>query len=105
MENINFWIQSLISLLSGLLVLIPLVVKLVQYVREITRERNWPNMLQLVMNLMAEAETKFESGHEKKEFVLSEIEVLSGTLNYDIDLDLISNMIDTICALTKKVNT
>lgn len=104
MENINFWIQSLISLLSGLLVLIPLVVKLVKYVRLAAKERNWPNMLSLVMSLMAEAETEFETGAERKNFVLKEIEAMASTLNYDIDLNVVSEMIDAICEASRKIN-
>ncbi len=104
MENVNFWIQSLISLLSGLLVLIPLVVKLIQYVRLAVKERNWPNMLSLVMSLMAEAETEFETGAERKDFVLNEIEAMAGALNYDIDLDVVSEMIDAICKASRKIN-
>lgn len=104
MENVTFWIQSLISLLSGLLVLIPLVVKLIQYVRLATKEKNWPNLLSLIMSLMSEAEKEFETGSERKEFVMSEVEAMSTVLNYDIDLDVVSEMIDAICKAAKNIN-
>ena len=53
MEQFNFWIQALISILSGIAVLVPLFVKLAQYIEKATKEKNWAQMLQLVMNLMA----------------------------------------------------
>ncbi len=104
MENINFWLQSIISLLSGLLVLIPLVVKLIQYIRIASMEKNWPNLLTLTMNLMTQAELNFEEGIDKKEWVLSEVEALSQSLNYDIDYNVLEEMIDALCKMSKQVN-
>lgn len=61
-------------------------------------------MLQIAMNLMAEAETKFDSGAEKKEWVLSMVKASAKSINYDIDEESLSQLIDTIIGLTKKVN-
>ena len=65
MEQFNFWIQAIISILSGIAVLVPLMVKLIQFVTANTKEKNWNQMLKLVMNLMAEAEERFDKGSEK----------------------------------------
>ena len=104
MENVNFWIQSLISLLSGLLALIPLVVALVKYVRKAVKEKNWPDMIKLVMSLMADAEDNFETGAERKDWVMSQILAMSDTLNYDVDLTVVSEMVDAICAAADRIN-
>lgn len=101
MEN---WVQILVSILSGLVALIPLVVKLIEYVKAATKEKNWSQMLKLVMNLMEQAEQDFKYGSEKKEWVMGQLEALSNTLNYDIDYDVVSDMIDKMCAMAKNVN-
>lgn len=104
MEHFNFWIQAIISILSGIAVLVPLMVKLVDYVQKSTKEKNWNQMLKLVMNLMAEAEDKFDKGADKKEWVMGELKAMADTLNYDIDWNVVSDMIDKICDVSKEIN-
>jgi len=104
MEHFNFWIQAIISILSGIAVLVPLMVKLVDYVKKSTKEKNWNQMLKLVMNLMAEAEDKFDKGADKKEWVMGELKAMANTLNYDIDWNVVSDMIDKICDVSKEIN-
>ena len=104
MDQFTFWLQAIISILSGILVLVPLVVKLIQFVQASVKEKNWNQMLKLVMSLMADAEQKFEHGADKKEWVLGQLQALSGTLNYDIDWDVVSEMIDRICDVSKELN-
>ncbi len=98
------WMKLLVSVLAGLATAIPLVIKLVEYVQKAVREKNWNRMLDLVMQLMETAETKFESGTEKKEWVLAMVKASSGTINYDIDMGAISELIDSLCAMSKVVN-
>lgn len=104
MDQFNFWIQAIISILSGIAVIVPLIVALVKYVRRAAEERNWTQMLKLVMNLMAEAEKMFDIGAEKKEWVLAELHAVADTLNYQIDWVVVSDMIDKICEISKEVN-
>ena len=104
MDQFNFWIQAIISILSGIAVIVPLIVALVKYVRKAAEERNWTQMLQLVMNLMAEAGQMYEIGAEKKEWVLAELHAVADTLNYPIDWVVVSEMIDKICEVSKEVN-
>ena len=104
MEQFNYWIQAIISILSGLAVVIPLLVELIKFIKTSIKEKNWPNILNLVMKLMAEAEEQFETGEEKKQFVINELKAISSTLNYDIDWEVISALIDTLCDMSKKVN-
>ena len=104
MEQFNFWLQLLIQILSGIAILVPLMVKLVRVVQIAAKEKNWSQVLKLVMNLMEEAEQKYTDGATRKEWVVSELEAVSKTLNYDIDWDVISDMIDKICAASKKIN-
>jgi hypothetical protein len=90
--------------LSGLIAVIPLAVKLVEYVKKATKEKNWNDLLKLVTNLMEQAEGKFNNGDERKEWVLMMVKASADTINYDIDLNVVADMIDSLCAMTKVVN-
>ena len=48
-------INVIVAVLAGLATCIPLVVKLVQYVKKATQEKNWGGLLDLVMKLMEQA--------------------------------------------------
>lgn len=98
------WYEILVSILSGFAVTIPLVVQLVRYVEAATKEKNWGKVLDLVIDLMEQAEVQFDKGSDKKEWVLSMIEASASSLNYDIDIEQIGEMIDALVALTKNVN-
>ena len=98
------WVKLIISILSGLIAAIPLVIKLVEYVQKAVKERNWNPVLKMVMNLMETAETKFESGAERKEWVLSMLKASADSINYDIDYQAISEMIDSLCDFSKIIN-
>ena len=104
MEQFNFWIQAIISILSGVAVLVPLIIKLVQYVQANTKEKNWSSLMVLVMNLMAQAEQMFDKGADKKEWVINELKAVANTLNYEIDWNVVSEMIDKICDVSKEIN-
>lgn len=98
------WYEIIISILSGLAAAIPLVIKLAEWVSKAIKEKNWNNLLTLVMNLMAQAEEKFDNGADRKTWVLSMIETSAKTINYDVDLEQVGQLIDSLCAMSKKVN-
>lgn len=105
MENFNFWIELIIAVLTGLATCIPLVIKLIQVIKDSVKAKNWAPLMQLMLRLMAEAEENYSTGEEKKEYVINSIEAIKGTLNYDVDMDAVSAMIDAIIIATKKINT
>lgn len=98
------WINYAISILSGLAVAIPLVIKLVEYVQKSIKEKNWNKLLDLVMKLMSEAETKFETGADKKEWVIAMVKASADTINYDIDINAVGELIDSLCDMANVVN-
>lgn len=98
------WYEILVSILSGLAITIPLVIKLVEWVTKAIKEKNWKALLTLVMNLMAEAENKFDNGAERREWVLGMIEASANTINYTVDLEEVGTLIDSLCAMSKHVN-
>lgn len=105
MENVNIWIDIIISVLTGLAAAIPLVIKLVDTIKKAHRERNWKAVVSLVLTLMAEAEQNYSNGAERKEYVLSSIKAMEHSLEYDIDEEAIGELIDTVVTATKKINT
>ena len=98
------WYEIVISILTGLATAIPLIVKLVEWVQLAIKEKNWNNLLTLVMNLMTEAEGKFDNGADRKTWVLSMVEASAKTINYDVDLEQVGQLIDALCAMSKQVN-
>lgn len=99
------WINYFLSILSGLAVAIPLVMKLVEYINKSIKEKNWGKLIELIINLIPEAETKFGNGAERKEWVISMIKSSADTIDYDIDINIVSDLIDSLCKMTKTVNT
>ena len=98
------WYEILISVLAGIATAIPLIVELVKYIQKAIKEKNWSAVIQLVMNLMKEAEGKFEEGADKKVWVLSMLKASANSINYDIDMDVIGELIDAMCSMSKIVN-
>ena len=50
------YLDIILSIVAGLAAAIPLVIKLVQYVQAAIKEKNWNQLLDLIMNLMEEAD-------------------------------------------------
>lgn len=98
------WTKYIVSILSGLAATIPLVIQLVKYVKQTIKEKNWNQMLKMVMGYMEAAEKKFESGAERKEWVLAMVKASADTINYDIDMEAVSELIDSLCSMSKVVN-
>ena len=97
----------LISILSGLAVCIPLVIKLVQSVQSGVKEKNWDRLLQMVMQYMAEAEKNISNGATRKEWVMGMLDTAAKTCNYDLtdeERAKMSTMIDSMCDMAKTVN-
>lgn len=98
------WVKLALAIISGLATAIPLVIKLVEYVQKATKEKNWNKMLELVIDLMEQAEVKFAEGADRKEWVLAMVKASADTINYDVDIEAVSAMIDSLCDMSKVVN-
>ena len=91
-------------ILSGMATALPLAIKLAQYVQTAVKEKNWTRLLSLVLGLMSKAEGMFASGEERKAWVMASVEELAGTVDYQIDQESLSELIDSLCAMSKNVN-
>lgn len=102
------WVEVLkyiAAIASGLAATIPLVIQLVKHAKQVVKEKNWGVVLNKVMELMKIAETKFNEGAERKEWVLAMLKASASSINYDIDYDVIGDMIDSLCKMSKVVNS
>ncbi len=99
------WLDFTIAILSGLAATIPLVVQLVKYVKKSIKEKNWESVVAKVVDLMKTAEVKFKEGAERKEWVLAMLKASADSINFDIDYEAIGNMIDSLCDMSKVINS
>lgn len=53
---------------------------------------------------MEQAEEKFTDGATRKEWVMAMVLTSAEYINYPVDTSALSNMIDTLCNMTKVVN-
>lgn len=97
-------LELLIEILGGLMIVIPLVVKLVEYAKKSALEKNWNNLIRLLLNLIATAEEKFDNGADRKQWVIAMVQASANTINYPITDKELGDLIDNLVALTKKVN-
>lgn len=106
MNSLN-WLEIVVSILSGLAVCIPLVVKLVQAVKAAVQEKNWSQIVAIVLDLMQQAEGLFAEGAARKAWVMAGVQSAAKSANYPYDEEAaqkIGDMIDAICAAAKVVN-
>lgn len=97
-------VNLVVAVLTGLAACVPLAVKLVQYVQKATQEKNWGALLGLVVDLMEEAEVKFADGATRKEWVMAMVQTSAEYINYPLDTEALSELIDALCDMTKVVN-
>lgn len=98
------WVELIVAVVSGILVCIPLVQKVIVLTKKNAQEKNWPALLDMIMGYMEKAEQLFDDGASKKAYVIGMIEESAAMVNYEIDMDVVSAMIDQICATSKVVN-
>ena len=91
-------------ILVGLAVVIPLVIALIKYVTKAADDKNWNIIVKMVLDLMVQAEHDYTSGTERKEFVMNQMKVLANTVDFEIDWDKVSDLIDALCDMAHEVN-
>lgn len=97
-------IQYACMILAGIATAVPLALQLVRYARQAVQEKNWGRLVSMVLSLMQNAEKAFESGPQRKDYVMDAVKNLSDTIGYEMDEDALSELIDSLCAMSKVVN-
>lgn len=103
----EMWLNFIVSVLSGLAVCIPLVVKLVVAVKDVIKEKNWSELCKIAMQFMISAEGNFADGADKKEWVMDAVADAAQSINYNYDEAArakMSDMIDAMVGLSKELN-
>ena len=98
------WLELIIAIISGIAACIPLVIKLVDYVKALAKEKNWGKLVVIVSSFMAEAETLYSDGASKKDYVISSVLAIAKTIDYPVDKEMLGELIDNLASLTNKVN-
>ena len=98
------WYEIIIAIAVGLSVVIPLGINLYKWIKNVIKEKNWPKLVEFVASLMKEAEVAFDNGASRKEWVLRMVESASKTIDYPVDMEKISKLIDDLCEMSKIVN-
>lgn len=98
------WFDIVKVVIYAIVIIVPLVYNLVKYVKMAVRQKNWKPILSLVMELMGAAEDMYDSGADRKAWVMSMVESTATGIGSPISMDEISDMIDSLCEMSKKVN-
>lgn len=104
MTFIDVLLKIIVPILSGIATAIPLIIKLVQVIKEAAKSKNWTNLIKLVLQLMTDAEKNFSTGAERKQYVVDAVKAVEHTLNYDINEDVLNEIIDSIVDASKTIN-
>lgn len=99
------WLKLIASVVAGLIAAIPLVAQLVKYVHEAIKAKNWPKIMELIIKEMKRAEKMFETGADRKKWVLEMVTASAEAIDYDVNIIAIEELIDGLCDMSKVVNT
>ena len=91
-------------ILVGLAAVIPLMIALIKYVQKAAEDKNWNIIVKMVLDLMVQAEKDYSTGAERKEFVMNQMKVMAETVDFEIDWDKVSDLIDALCDMAHEVN-
>lgn len=76
--------ELVLSILSGIAVCIPLVIKLINTVKEVVKEKNWNELVSVAFDYMRQAEELFDIGAPAKDLVKPK-EISGGGMNIAIE--------------------
>ena len=97
-------VKYLPTILVGLAAIIPLIAALIKYVTKAADSKNWNIIVKMVLDLMVQAEQDYSTGAEKKAFVMNQIAVLAKSVDFEIDMNKVSDLIDALCDMAHEVN-
>ena len=100
----DFIARYLPAILTGIAVLIPLMIALIKYVQKAAEDKNWNIIVKMILDLMVQAEHDYATGAERKEFVMNQLKMLANTVDFGIEWDKVSDLIDALCEMAHEVN-
>lgn len=93
------------SIIAGIAVCVPLVVKLIEYVKAAAAGRDYQKLIKLTMKLCVEAELLFGTGAERKQWVMNRVTDIAKTMDIEIDTDAIGRLIDDLVEASRVINS
>ena len=98
------WLALIGEIAGVLAAVIPMIIALIKYVQKASQEKNWGKLVDLLLVFMSDAEKLFSTGAERKEYVMLAIKASADKINYPIDMEVVSELIDNLVVMSKKVN-
>lgn len=98
------WAKLILSNLTGIAAIIALVISMKRYVRQIIKDKNWPEIVKMVSDYMATAEEKFGNGADRKQWVMAMVQISAEAVKYNINMMEVGQLIDDLCKMSKVVN-
>lgn len=93
-------IQIILSLIATGIALIGtitgLIIKLVKIIKQLSKTKNWKEILYVLFNSALTAELSGKTGNEKKYYVLNDLQKYCDEKQYDLDLDSFSTIINLV---------
>ena len=102
--NLDEILQFVCIILAGVATAVPLALQLVRYIKLAAEEKNWTRLLALVLELMESAEEIYESGGQRRDYVVAAVKELGEQIGYKMEEDELGKLIDALCAMSKTVN-
>lgn len=99
------WLKIILENYVAILTIVLLGCKLFMYIRQLAKEKNWNRLVELVMRYMKEAEVKLIDGADRREWVIAMVKASAESINFDIDVDIVGQLIDSMCDMSKVVNS
>ena len=97
--------QFICMILAGIATAVPLALQLVRYAKMAVEEKNWTKLLAIVLDLMKSAEEIYDSGAQRRDYVVAAVMQLGDKIGYKMDENELGKLIDDLCAMSKTVNT
>lgn len=98
------WAKLILSNLTGIAAIIALMISMAKYVRQILKDKNWPEIVMMVSGYMEQAEDMFDNGASRKEWVMAMVKASPEAVKYGINMADIDKLIDDLCRMSKTVN-
>lgn len=97
-------ISTIVAIATGSVTVVLLLIRLYKVLKEAIKTKNWSKLLELLFDLMATAESKFNDGATRKEWVMAMAQTSAEFADYPLEINQLSQLIDDLCKLTKKIN-
>ena len=97
-------LNEILKIIIDIAILIPVLIALWNAIAKAVRGRNWNILVKLVSSLMVQAEELYCNGADRKKWVMEMVAASASSLHFDVDMDVVSDLIDNLCAMAKIVN-